>query len=251
MTDLYDKPLTTEEKNYLAELVGEGKKFKTPEDLAKGKYEADLYIKDIIRQKDELRDDYLKLREESQARATLKELVDQLSNPARPESSTTQANTAKPAIDQAAIDEIFGKKLKEHELSKTRENNAKMVADALKERYGQNYVEALNKQTEELGLTKEDVNYLAQSMPKALIKTLGLDKPPTTESYQAPPKTSSLFSPTGQQKRTWSYYQNMKKDQPNLYLSPKMQVQMHKDYESMGRDFEDGDFLTMGQSSAF
>ena len=31
-------------KNYLTELVGDGKKFKTQEELARGKYESDLYL---------------------------------------------------------------------------------------------------------------------------------------------------------------------------------------------------------------
>ena len=65
-------------KDYLAELVGEGKKFKTDKDLARGKYEADLYVKTLERQLDELRNDHLKLREDYTARAKLEELLGQL-----------------------------------------------------------------------------------------------------------------------------------------------------------------------------
>jgi len=65
-------------KNYLAELVGEGKKFKTQEDLARGKAESDAYIKILEKRSDELRNDYLKLRDDYSSRAKLEEVVDQL-----------------------------------------------------------------------------------------------------------------------------------------------------------------------------
>lgn len=250
MTDLFND---NNPKEFLPELVGDGKKFKTVEELAKGKYEADLYINDLIRQKDELRADYLKLRDDSEARGTLKDMLDKLrTNEHQRSSEEPKAKESeKPAIDPSTLEDFFDKKFREREVSRTKEQNTKLVVDALKERFGHSYVEVLNKQTEELGLTKEAVNYLAETTPKALLKTLGLDEAPKTDPFQAPPRNTSFASPKGQQKRTWSYYMQLKKDNPKVYLDPKTQVQMHKDYQAYGKEFEDGDFLTLGQGSAF
>ena len=48
MTDSNTDPFAqTQEPNYLAELVGEGKKFKTVDDLAKGKWNSDSMIETL------------------------------------------------------------------------------------------------------------------------------------------------------------------------------------------------------------
>jgi hypothetical protein len=247
MTDLFND--TTTPTNYIEELVGENKKFKTVDDLAKGKYEADLYIKDLERQKDELRTDYLKLREDSMARAKLEEMIDKISAQRTSSEAPTAKESEKPAFDMSNIDEILERKLKEKELSRSKDQNTKMITDALKERYGQSYMDVLQKQTEELGLSKEAVNYLAETSPRALMKQLGLDEAPRTDPFRTPPRNSPFLSPKGEQKRTWSYYKKLKDENPTLYLNPKTQVQMHKDYQAYGRDFEDGDFLAYGQQS--
>src|SRR6478752_10635011 len=64
-------------KNYLEELVGEGRKFKSPEELARGKAESDLYIEHMKGRMDELRQDYTKLHNEYNAGPKLKETLDQ------------------------------------------------------------------------------------------------------------------------------------------------------------------------------
>ena len=66
-------------KDYLKELVGEGKKFKTVEDLAKGKAESDAFISSVTRENKELRDSYKKAIEEVNSRTRLEDLVTKLS----------------------------------------------------------------------------------------------------------------------------------------------------------------------------
>src|SRR5678815_2601198 len=108
-------------KDYLTELVGEGKKFKSPQELARGKYEADQYVRTLERQKDELRSDYLKLKDEQAARAKLEDLIDQWSNKQQSSSDNTQANeqqTTKPVIDSKEIESLVSSKIQEHELTK-------------------------------------------------------------------------------------------------------------------------------------
>src|SRR4029450_8159059 len=76
MTDLFsdESDINVDpNKNYLEELVGEGKKFKTPEDLARGKAESDSFI-------ERLQKELHGLRNELKSRLQLEEVVDRISS---------------------------------------------------------------------------------------------------------------------------------------------------------------------------
>jgi len=51
------EPLFDPNKNYYEDLVGQDKKFKDNETLAKAKVQSDIFIKHLERQQDELRKD--------------------------------------------------------------------------------------------------------------------------------------------------------------------------------------------------
>jgi hypothetical protein len=242
-----DTPTIDPQKNYLEELVGEGKKFKTVEDLARGKAESDLFIQHKNREFDSLAKDYLALREEYNTGPKLQELIDRLAQQQQLASSDhTPANEdTKPVMDSKEMESLISSKIQEHETSRKQEANFNLVREKLKERFGNNYKDTFRTQIEELGLTENFVNQLAREQPRVFIRTFGLDAPINTENFQTPPKSnqrSDSFAPRGAEKRTWAYYQKMKKDQPKLYLEPKTQVQMHQDAISLGDEFTDGDW---------
>ena len=251
MTDLFQE-IPDPNKNYIQELVGEGKKFKSVEDLARGKYEADNMIEIFKRQQDQLRSDYLKLQEDYNSRAKLEELIDQRFNtPERiADSREPIAEVRDKPFDPKLIEDTVSKKLSEYEAGKVRTQNAQTVVEKLKERYGNSYQSFLNDKTEELGMSKEQINAIAETNPKLLITALGLNEFPRTDPFQAPPRsTSTAFVPTGQKKRTWAYYQELKKTDPKSYYDPKTNVQMERDYVALGSEFEDGDFRKYGDSA--
>ncbi len=245
---LDNTPQFDENKDYLAELVGEGKKFKTPQDLAKGKAQSDLYIEDMKRKQDELRADYLKLRDDATSRAKLEDLLNQLE--AKQQTNNRENLEAKkedkPVIDPKAIEDLFDKRFSEMESSRKFKENNKLVGDKLKEAYGENYQPTLLKQLETLDLTTDEFNDLAKRKPNLLLKTLGLDGTKSNaDNFQAPPRTSNRsnqFAPSGAEKRTWAYYQKLKAENPKLYYDPKTNVQMFNDHQTLGDAFEDGDF---------
>jgi len=232
-------------KNYLAELVGEGKKFKTQEDLARGKAESDAYIKILEKRSDELRNDYLKLRDDYSSRAKLEEVVDQLTKSQqqferKPDTNVDVNN--KPVIDPKELESLVSSKIQEHELTKRQQENFNTVRTRLQERYGNSYQTVLKQHIDTLGLTEDFVNDLARKHPTVLFKTLGIDPPNPTESFQPPVRSSQGFVPSAPKERTWAYYQEIKKNDPKLYANPKTTVQMHEDYLRLGNAFEDGDF---------
>ena len=241
-----NEPKIDPNKDYEQELVGDGKKFKSTKDLARGKYEADLYVNTLTRQLDELRGDYLKLREDYTARAKLEELIGQLETKSQQHSNSEQPQAKevkdKPGIDPDQIASLVSNKIQEYELTKKQTENFNKVKTKLKEQFGDNYQTALKHQIEELGLTEEDVNALARKSPNAFFKTLGIEQAPVKETFLNPMRSSQkpeTFQPKGFPKRTWSYYQDLKKTNPNLYLDKKTNVQMHNDAIEMGEAFFD------------
>jgi hypothetical protein len=229
-----------ENKNYLEELVGDGRKFKSPEELARGKYLADMHIVTLERKADQLREDYIKLREEHMARTKIEDLLNQrLSQP----DNTSIPDRPSQTWDPAKIESLVSTKMQEFETQKKQSENFNLVKNKLRERYGDNYQPYLNQQMTQLGLDADSLNNMARTQPNILVKALNLDI--SAPSYDNNLPRSSVrtdqFAPKVE-KRTWSYYENIRKTDPTRYYSPKITTQMEQDYQRLGTDFEDGDF---------
>lgn len=242
-----NEPVIDESKDYLSELVGPGKKFANEKELAKGKYHADLTVEIYKTRLDQLRDEYKKLHDENSAKANIQELINQAINKTN-ENTNAPVVQEKPSIDMTEIESLVSKKILETKSQEISENNFRTVKNKLIERYGNNYSSVLQKQIEELGLQMDDIDALARRSPNALFRTLGLDQPASVDTFQSPPRSANIstsFKPTTQ-KRTWAYYQELKKANPKLYFDPKVAVQMQKDAIELGDAFKDGDFRIYG-----
>lgn len=253
MTDLFqqtqnNEPTIDENKNYLEELVGEGRKFKDVEALAKGKHYSDAMIKVMERQLDDLRAENERNRTELLATTRLQELIDQArSSPQNPVTPNPNVNdNEKSGLKMEDIESLFSNKLQEHENAKRERENFNTVQNKLKEKYGENFHTHLIEHQKTLGLTAEEINSMARRQPQVLIKAFGLDAPAQQNNlFQAPPRSNQRndnFAPRGEVKRTWSYYQEMKKKNPGLFHDPQTNIQMQQDYIALGAAFEDGDF---------
>lgn len=229
------------EKNYLQELVGEGKKFKTVEDMAYGKAQSDAYVKLLERQLDQLKLDYNDAKAEASARARLEDLVNKINNPS-PYQPQVTAEPPKPEINMTEIESLVSKKIQETEINKKQRENLDMVKSELSKRFGDN----LENRLQEVGLTGESAAQLAKTNPQLVLKALGVDKTP--EPYNtAPPRNTSVNTPNKHTpQRTWTYYQDLFKANPQLKYDSKTNVQMQKDYIALGEAFEDGSFKQFG-----
>lgn len=228
--------------NYFNELVGEGKKFKDTESLAKGKYEADTYIKTLEHKLDTTMADWAKEREEYNTRAKLQDLVDQLSRQ-QPQDQLTPppVQGEKPSLDLTQIKSLVSEEMSQIEKQRRQKENFDRVQKTLKDRFGS----SLNDRLQEIGLDGTSAAQIAKDNPDLLLRALGTNQQ-QSPGFQAPPRNSSGFTPQPPQKRTWSYYQELRKKNPNLYYDPKTNVQMQKDYIALGTAFEDGDFKQFG-----
>lgn len=246
LADDTNEPIVDEQKNYLEELVGPNRKFKTPEDMAKGKYLADATLELRNKQLDQLREENLKLHEQIKSRASLEDLLDRTAEREKLASNNpppVKEVIEKPAIDLDKLDELIAKRLSNHESVKTQQQNLNAVKEKLTEHFGSDYKSKVKDSIESLGLTDEEATSLAKRSPKAFFNLLGLDNQPR-QSYSGLPqstKRTDAFSPKVE-KRTWSWYQDLKKKDPKAYSDRKTYIQMQKDAIELGEAFKDGDF---------
>ena len=228
---LSEQPLTEVEfdpsKDYIAELVGEGKKYKTSADIAKKIYHADTTIELMKKRLDEDHAEILRLRQETETKARLEDLVNQLSNQKDKLTSSAQplANEVKePQLDLSKIESLVAQKIQETESTKRAQENFNTVRDKLIERFGSNYQTAVKEQIDTLGISAEDFDAMARKAPKAVFRTLGLDQQ-QQDTFSAPPRTS-----------------NMKAKNPKQWNDRSTMIQMQKDAIELGESFRDGDY---------
>ena len=252
-----DQVQIDESKDYFAELTAPGAKFdiskydndpmKAAAAIAKGKWHADATLEHRNKSYDELRNDWMKLREEYNAGPKLKEYLDQMvAQKTQNEPQHTLVEEKQP-VQEIDIEKLLEQKLSAREQAKKEEQNFKIVESKLAEHYGPNYQSVLKQQVDQLGLDKDFVNDLARKHPSVLFRTLGLEGQKAPETFSAPLPSSQRRDPfAATEKRTNAWYQKLRKTDPVAYRSPKIQDQMLKDAIQLGDAFEDGDWNAYG-----
>jgi hypothetical protein len=220
-------------------------KDKTKEELLEAKINSDLFIKSQNARFDDIKRDYLELRERQQASEDLKVLLDQMKKQQsgqftdnQPPKVTEQPPAIKPEDIETLVKKHAVETFTERERIKQQQQNFNLVQTRLKEVFGDNYESSYKQKLTQLGLTKEFADNLAKDHPTVFMKTFELDQVKPLSNL-SPPRSNqrpTSFAPSVQ-KRDWNYYQELKKQNPKLYLDPKIAIQMHNDAIELGSDF--------------
>lgn len=220
-------------ESFLTELVGEGKKFKDTEALARGKYESDRFVQKL---QDELRE----LREDFNQRSKLEEQVSRLEQfqstaskrEDTPSSEREPENTANMSAEEVA--ELIQQKIKQQKEADSQEQNLLSVKRELEKKWGSDFKRHLERRTVELGLGKEFANGLAATHPKAFLDLMVGGGVP--DGY-VPPATSTVRQAPSTGRKTYNDFQKLRREDPNLYHSSRVQSEMHKLAMELGEDF--------------
>lgn len=228
-----DTPTIDESVDYLEVLVGEGKKFKDVKDLAKGKAHADTTIEVMKQKLDELTK---QLSEAKSLEAVLTEIRSQKEPP-------VVNNPVEITPDPATIDDSFIEKrleelLARREAQKAAETNREYVSRVLVESLGdtERVKQVLAHKSKELGMTGQALESLANQNPKAFFKLLDIQEGSPQRVTPSVPTSSYNAQFQNGVKRGHSYYEKMKRDNPQQYRSPKTTSDMIKDMQALGRE---------------
>lgn len=229
-------PLVDHEKDYFAELVGPEAKFKTPQDLARGKVESDLFIEQLKRENAEMRNDL-------STRIKYEEFLDRverakLSNEGN-QPNEEQQGQQKSAMSPEELEQLLDRKFREREARSTATQNLTEVQNKLRETLGPNYALKVREQAQALGLSTEFLNNLAATQPKAFYRMLDIDTSKGTSPSVSPPKTSvntEGFVPSTGTARGKSYFDEILKKDRLVYFTPKVQNEIFAAIKEMGEE---------------
>jgi|TARA_S200002703_G_scaffold159788_1_gene174701 hypothetical protein len=231
---------TPSQESYLQKLVEtKGENWKDPEVLAKGKLEADGYIKNLEDQLGQMREDLKK--QEYQA-----QILDQLQNKAtestavKPEvsnnnGSTTEGNT-NPTLSEEDLKSLVEQTLNQREIDSTVSNNLKLVDEELEKSYGTEAQAKIQEKAQELGMSMERIKEIAAESPNAFFALIGEPKKTFSPMVQGSVRTEGVNMQASTE-RDWSYYQKLRRENRNLYYTPKIQQQLMEDKSRLGSKF--------------
>jgi hypothetical protein len=208
------------------DLVGEGKRYKDPDILARSVVEKDRHISRVEAEN-------RAMREELAAKVKMEDFMDRMNTiTTRP----AEKEDTKPQVTEGQdIDAVLDQKLKQFEARQQLQKNLDFVRTELERQMGKGYKQRLRAFAENLGLDDNFVNTMAAERPQAFLKMVGAVK---EESLLTPPTGSSRpTTSAGSGVRNKKYYDDLRKKDLNRYFSVGVQQQMWKDIDEMGESY--------------
>lgn len=237
MDDLFaplptDAPTLDDQKDYFADLVGEDKKFKTPQELAKGKAHSDMFIEVLKKKADDLQ-------AELKTRMSLEQFMTQMAErkPAEPAQPVLTPDTHPANLDAQSIEALVAEAIARREASKISETNKDRVSRVLQEQLGDQAQRAVNLKAQTLGMSTKDLQDLAVRSPQAFFGLMGINEGPReTFNTRVPVNTVQTNQQPNSGLHGKSFYEAMKRNDPKKYMSNETTVSMVKDMEKLGME---------------
>lgn len=231
----------TPQESYLQKLVeAKGENWKDPEVLAKGKLEADGYIKTLEEQLAQMREDLKK--QEYQA-----QVLEQLQNKAADstaaktgvpnDNGSAEAQNTTASLSEEDLKSLVEQTLTQREKQASVKQNLAQVDKALDDIFGTEALAVVQKKAQELGMSIERMQDIAAESPNAFFALIG-EKPkqPMNPMIQGSVRTEGVNMQASTD-RNWDYYQKLRRENRNLYYTPKVQRQLMEDKARLGDKF--------------
>ena len=231
---------TTPQESYVQKLVeAKGENWKDPEVLAKGKLEADGYIKTLEEQLAQMREDMKKqdyqaqILEQLQNKATEPTTVD----PATPNNiGSTDAQNTTASLSENDLESLVEKTLMKREKDSVIKQNLAQVDQELVNSFGTEASAKVQEKAQELGVSMERLRDIAAESPTAFFALIGRPQQTFSPMVQGSVRTEGV-NMQASATRDWNYYQKLRRENPNQYYSPKVQQQLIQDKMKMGDKF--------------
>lgn len=212
-------------------LVGDGRKYKNPDELATAYANADAYIERMKAENAEREAELKVLRDLAEARSKAKETPagDEGDRHKQPDPSNT------PKVED--ISELVRQELKNSKLEERRTTNINRAAEVMTKHYGSpaKAQEAIRRRAEELGVGFEWLRDAAADSPGAFFASMGID--PNSRSASTPGYSNDAVRRSSEGARDFTYWEEMRKTNPKAYFSAEVQKQMFTARRELGDKF--------------
>lgn len=221
----------------IQDLVGEGKKYSTVDDLAKAYVNADKFIVQLKTENEGMREDLSQ-------RKTAEQILEEIRKPVTPPAIPAQESTppaAPQAINEDALINRLQERLSQDQVRQRQSANVDEVAKTLIETFGSEAKanEVVQNKARELGVSVQFLQDAAAQSPKAFYQTLGLDvaQTPAPGAPKGTVNPAALGANVQVKEGSYKWYENLRKTDPSAYWKPQIQKQLMKDALSKGDDF--------------
>ena len=227
---------TPTSEDLFAELVGEGKRYKTPAELAKAKLEADKFIKKLTDEQAEARAAIADLQTKADRAKALDARIAEL-QASQPSKQPTAA-----VIDETVIDE----RIHAYNAKKKMEENLAAAEDAVIAQHKGDVSlakKAVSDRAKELGMTTKELLGTGAKNPRLFSELMGIavkerkDSTSRPDSEIDPNKLANTHTADNPAEGTQKWYSKLRRENPTAYFSKDVQVKMYRDAERLGQDF--------------
>jgi len=213
-------------------LVGEGKKFKTVEDLAKGKLEADTFIERLQTENKALREAMDSEGTPEQVLARINEYL-QKKGSENAESSKGNQSQAQPLTQEKVLE-----LLQQREQESKVKNNVESFQTQVKKALGDKAKETIQSRLNELDMDEELFGAMVERNPQAALKLLGLKEQGPAGTLGSSVNTEAFFQESGKgERQNFQYFQKLRRELGSAYYEPHIQKQVFEARKKMGTDF--------------
>jgi hypothetical protein len=214
------------DKDFVSELVGEDKKFKDVNSLAKSKISADNHILRI-------ESENAQLRQKLKTSMSLEEFMDQAKRMPSPSTPSPQQRdeTERNEVSIEQVESLVGKRFQEHLTQEQQKSNLVYVQTEVERRLGPNFKKLMRDRAAEVGEAEENLTNLAMTKPKLFLELM-VPKVAPRESSSTLPRTeidTGKMGNMGATVRNQSWYAKLRQTDLKKYNSREVQSQMHKD----------------------
>lgn len=228
---------TTEGNDPVALLVGEGKKFKTVADLAKGKLASDDFVKQLQEENRALRELAAGKAEETNT-TLLSELVASVSKGnTNSTPSATQANQpAKTGLTEEDVNALIEKR----DAKTSAANNIRLYNETVSRAFADKAPAEVQARLNKVGADPEMFSQLVAKSPQAALALLGLEPSKSGAnmgSREGSVNTEALLSNSNAGVKNAAYFRNLRKTMGSKYYDPAIQQDLFKQRKAMGEKF--------------
>jgi len=242
--DVIDSVTSTEAPqetiSVLGTLVGEGKKYDSPEALAQSRIEADKFIEQLKFENKGMRDAIAELEGRVKESTTLDAVLQRLNQQPEGQGANNQG-----ALNPELVSSLVREALVGESKAAVALTNKKQVNESILNSFQGNADAArdyIRKHLAEVGVDPDTFKQLSEKSPQAALRLININ---ATQESRAPSPNAMAnvnteafpINPTG--KRDFAYYTQVKKQMgmAKFFGDTKLQQQMLKDAEAMGAAF--------------
>tara|TARA_R110000765_G_scaffold400565_1_gene495644 strand:- start:2234 stop:2971 length:738 start_codon:yes stop_codon:yes gene_type:complete len=235
LNETTEETTTQETENYLDNLVGDGKKYRTMGDLAKAYHNADIHIHELREKLDDMGDIHNVVND---LRTQMRTIT---AEPPAPVTDTA-SGTAGNSVSVEDIKRIAAQTVAEHTSNTERQQKQDSALTALDQRYGSRdkALAAVNQIIQNNPEVKEVINTMGQTSPDVLVNFVTSQVPPTeapranTPGVNTSPAHAQIPS---MQQLSWTYCRKVRKEDPQLYNSAEFRLSMERAVNERGDKF--------------